>query len=51
LRDFLAGLGFIPHFQQAIRGVIDLRDVVYFTSIIVFFLILNAAVLEKKNES
>lgn len=49
LRDFLAGLGFIPHFQQAIRGVIDLRDCIYFISIIVFFLILNAAVLKKKN--
>jgi ABC-2 type transport system permease protein len=51
LQDFLAGLGFIPHFQQAIRGVIDLRDVVYFISIIVFFLILNTTVLEKKKES
>jgi ABC-2 type transport system permease protein len=51
LQDFLAGLGFIPHFQQAIRGVIDLRDVVYFISIIVFFLILNATVLEKKKET
>lgn len=50
VRDFLAGLGFIPHFQQAIRGVIDLRDCIYFISIIVFFLILNAAILEKKNE-
>jgi len=51
LLDFLSGLGFIPHFQKAVRGVIDLRDVVYFASVIVFFLILNAAVLEKKNES
>jgi len=51
LQDFLTGLGFIPHFQQAIRGVIDFRDCLYFLSIIVFFLILNAAVLEKKTES
>ncbi len=49
--DFLSSLGFIPHFQKAIRGVIDLRDVVYFTSIILLFLVLNAAALEKKNES
>ncbi|MEI6125726.1 MAG: ABC transporter permease [Pseudomonadota bacterium] len=48
LRDFIAGLGFIPHFLQAIRGVVDLRDIVYFTSIIVFFLVLNTAVLEQK---
>jgi len=51
LVDFLSGLGFIPHFQQAIRGVIDLRDVIYFISIIVFFLILNAAVLDGSTES
>ncbi len=51
LLDFLSGLGFIPHFQQATRGVIDLRDVIYFISIIVFFLILNAAVLEGSAES
>ena len=30
---------------------IELRDVVYFISIIVFFLILNAAVLDKTAES
>ncbi|MCP4717010.1 MAG: ABC transporter permease subunit, partial [Deltaproteobacteria bacterium] len=40
LRDFVAGLGFISHFQQAMRGVIDVRDLVYFVSIIVFFLVL-----------
>jgi ABC-2 type transport system permease protein len=46
--DFLANLGFIPHFQQAMRGVIDTRDIIYFASIILFFLVLNAAVLEKQ---
>lgn len=51
LLDFLSALGFIPHFQKAVRGVIDLRDVVYFMSIIIFFLVMNAAVLEKKNEN
>lgn len=51
VQDFLAQLGFISHFRQAIRGVIDLRDVIYFISIILFFLILNAAALEKKTES
>ncbi|MCP4717801.1 MAG: ABC transporter permease subunit [Deltaproteobacteria bacterium] len=51
LRDFVAGLGFISHFQQAMRGVIDVRDLVYFVSIIVFFLVLNTAALEKKKMS
>jgi len=48
VRDFLANLGFIPHFQQAIRGVIDTRDIIYFASMILFFLVLNGAVLEKQ---
>jgi ABC-2 type transport system permease protein len=51
LRDFLANLGFIPHFQQAMRGIIDTRDLLYFASIIVFFLVLNTAALEKKKIS
>jgi len=51
LLDFLSALGFLPHFQRAVRGVIDLRDIVYFISVIAFFLIINAAVLEKKNGS
>ena len=37
--------------NNIVDGVIDLRDVLYFASIIVFFLVLNAAVLESKNES
>ncbi len=47
-RDFIANLGFIPHFQQAMRGVVDTRDIFYFGSIILFFLVLNTSVLEKK---
>ena len=48
VRDFIANLGFITHFQQAMRGVVDTRDIVYFISIILFFLVLNTAVVEKK---
>jgi ABC-2 type transport system permease protein len=49
--DFLTNLGFIPHFQQAILGVIDSRDVIYFISITIFFLVLNTATLEQKKVS
>jgi ABC-type uncharacterized transport system involved in gliding motility auxiliary subunit/ABC-type transport system involved in cytochrome c biogenesis permease component len=49
--DFLANLGFITHFQPAMRGVIDFRDLVYFLSIIAFFLALNTAVLEQRGAS
>jgi ABC-2 type transport system permease protein len=49
--DFLTNLGFIPHFQMATRGVIDTRDVLFFISIILYFLVLNTAALEKKKIS
>jgi len=45
--DFLTNLGFITHFQQMIRGVIDSRDLIYFVSMMGFFLVLNTLVLEK----
>ena len=50
-RDFVANLGFIPHFHLAIQGVIDSRDVIYFLSIIAFFLVLNKAALEPHKAS
>jgi ABC-2 type transport system permease protein len=48
LREFLANLGFIAHFRRTIQGVIEFRDLVYFISMIVFFLMLNAQVLRKE---
>ena len=51
LRDFLANFGFIPHYQQAMRGVLDTRDILYFVSVTLFFLVLNTAALEKNKIS
>lgn len=45
--DFLANLGFIPHFEALAKGIIDPRDLAYFGSIIALSLALNVAALER----
>lgn len=40
LGDVAASLGVLPHFQQIARGVIDLRDAVYFVTLAAIFLAL-----------
>ena len=44
--DAVRSMSFLTHFNVITRGVIDLRDVVYFTSIIGVFLYVNAAVVD-----
>lgn len=36
------------HFQNIARGVIDTRDVVYYASVLVFFLVLNVAAIQRR---
>ena len=38
--DIVAGFGFLTHFQAIARGVIDLRDAIFFGSVIVLALFL-----------
>jgi ABC-2 type transport system permease protein len=42
---FISSLGIIAHYQSISRGVIDSRDIIYFISLIAFFLILTRFVL------
>jgi ABC-2 type transport system permease protein len=46
--DTIASFSFISHFTSVMRGVIDLKDMVYFVSLIVFFLFANTAIVELK---
>jgi ABC-2 type transport system permease protein len=52
LPGFIAGLfrflGLGTHFQSIARGVIDTRDVIYYFSVIGFFLFLNVRTLETR---
>ena len=48
LVDGVANLSFLVHFGSISRGVIDLRDLVYFALVIGFWLLANRVVLELK---
>ena len=46
--DTIASFSFISHFTSVMRGVIDVKDMMYFVSLIVFFLFANTAIVELK---
>lgn len=46
LIDIVSGFSFMTHFASLARGVIDLRDVVYFVSVMGFMLFANAVILQ-----
>jgi len=51
LADLITQFSFTTHFNGIRRGLIDLRDVVYFLSVIAFMLLANVLVLENKKAS
>jgi ABC-2 type transport system permease protein len=51
LLDTIAEFSFLAHFATISRGVIDLRDLVYFALVIVAWLLANTVVLEMKKAS
>jgi ABC-2 type transport system permease protein len=48
LVDAIASLSFYSHFDAISKGVIDLRDLVYFAALIIFWLTATALVLDMK---
>ncbi len=46
--DGIAGLSFLQHFADITKGVIDLRDLVYFVLVIGFWLLANVLILDVK---
>jgi ABC-2 type transport system permease protein len=44
----VAGASLFGHFAAITRGVVDLRDLVYFVSIMVAFLAANAVLIDLK---
>ena len=46
--DAIASLSFLTHFRSISKGVIDLRDLVYFSLLIGVWLVANAIVLDAK---
>lgn len=45
--DFIASLSFLAHFTDISKGVLDMRDVVYFVSLIAVSLFANAVAIER----
>ncbi len=45
--DFVANLGYIPHFDAFSKGILDPRDFAYFGSMIALALTINVVVLER----
>ena len=48
LLELLASLSFLTHFDAIKKGVLDLRDVVYFLAMIGFWLYASAIVIDLK---
>lgn len=48
LIDGIANLSFLVHFETLSKGVLDLRDLVYFALVIAFWLAANRIILEMK---
>ena len=46
--DAISSFSFIAHFNAIVDGVIDLRDIVFFASLIAFWLFANAIVVDAK---
>jgi ABC-2 type transport system permease protein len=46
LTDAIASLSFLTHYESIAKGVIDIRDFLYFAMLIAFFLIATAVVLD-----
>ena len=47
LVDDLANFSFYPHFNPFLRGIVDLKDVIFFLSVAGFTLFLNVVALER----
>jgi len=46
LVDGIFALSFLGHFENIVKGVLDVRDILYFALVSIFFLLASATVLE-----
>ena len=44
--DVISSFSFLTHFDSILKGVIDLRDLVFFASLIAFWLYANVLAIE-----
>ena len=48
LVDVVSGFSFMPHFTSMARGVLDLRDIFYYISVVFFMLFTNGVILQNR---
>jgi len=48
LVNTISGFSFLTHFQAISSGVIDLRDMIFFGSLIALFLLINVVLIDLK---
>ena len=48
LVDIVSGISFMPHFASIQRGVLDLRDLMYYLSVMFFMLFANGVILKNR---
>lgn len=46
--EAISSFSFLSHFEAISKGVVDLRDIIYFLSLITFWLFANAVLIEQK---
>jgi len=51
LMEVVAGFSFVPHFAAMERGILDLRDLLYYVSVIFFMLFANVVVVQNRRTS
>jgi ABC-2 type transport system permease protein len=49
--DAIASFSFLTHFESIKKGVIDIRDIIYFTALISFWLYANVVIIDAKKAS
>lgn len=48
IATFLSKISLMSHFTSIYRGVIDLKDIVFYLSVIIFFLYINVRIIESR---
>jgi ABC-2 type transport system permease protein len=46
--ELVASLSFLVHFERIMKGVLDIRDVIFFASVMGVFLFANVVTVELK---
>ena len=49
--DTISSFSFLTHFESILKGVVDVRDIIYFATLIAFWLYANTLAIEAKKSS